>query len=405
MKFFASTVALLQVARSELVEVESQSPAESYQFPRRQLASESCFKEFVYTNAKDWNQMVDTTNPKCLHECDGKVQSPLNYENDDAHLKKPFNTTTHYLNIMWNPSERITTEEILKCPAAEAEVAVLEKKCMHPNWFNPATCVCGGKAVWKKPKDTKDLSQKYTCHNCKHLRTEVDSPAFKGKGRQTFEVMQMHMHTPSENTINGIHAAGEIHFVHVNINPVDGLPNYLVIGIMLQVVVTGMDNEISPFAKSLFPKDKNGKVQVGKADLDAANWTSLFQKPSSTKKTRGPLSDGVHFWHNQGSLTTPPCTESVEWFVLETPLKVTNEMIDAYKNHFTKYTVTARPTQNKNNLEPIYYGSLRKDNAECCMKGERSNKSPQCPVVEGEASQLGTSFVTLLSVLLLAFSF
>ena len=43
-----------------------------------------------------------------------------------------------------------------------------------------------------------------------------------------------------------------------------------------------------------------------------------------------------------GSLTTPPCSEDVSWFVLQTPIEASNEQIE----HFRKiYYGNNRPTQ------------------------------------------------------------
>jgi carbonic anhydrase len=43
-----------------------------------------------------------------------------------------------------------------------------------------------------------------------------------------------------------------------------------------------------------------------------------------------------------GSLTTPPCTEGVTWFVLKTPVEVAPAQIDAFG---AVYPMNARPVQ------------------------------------------------------------
>lgn len=48
---------------------------------------------------------------------------------------------------------------------------------------------------------------------------------------------------------------------------------------------------------------------------------------------------------NQVSLTTPPCTEGVRWFVLTEALALSTDQVDAYVNRFGK---NARPVQPTN---------------------------------------------------------
>lgn len=47
----------------------------------------------------------------------------------------------------------------------------------------------------------------------------------------------------------------------------------------------------------------------------------------------------------QGSLTTPPCSENVRWFVLKNPVTITESEIAAFGK---RYAMNARPTQPSN---------------------------------------------------------
>ena len=51
-----------------------------------------------------------------------------------------------------------------------------------------------------------------------------------------------------------------------------------------------------------------------------------------------------------GSLTTPPCTENVTWFVLKTPEPISTEQGDAFGRIFPR---DARPTQPMNGREVL----------------------------------------------------
>jgi hypothetical protein len=53
-----------------------------------------------------------------------------------------------------------------------------------------------------------------------------------------------------------------------------------------------------------------------------------------------PISLRHYQYH--GSLTTPPCTETVIWNVLATPLKISSEHIEQFRG---RYAANARPVQ------------------------------------------------------------
>ena len=57
--------------------------------------------------------------------------------------------------------------------------------------------------------------------------------------------------------------------------------------------------------------------------------------------------DTDSFQYN-GSLTTPPCSEDVEWVVLEEPIEMSKEQIDKFRNIFSGNN---RPVQSINERE------------------------------------------------------
>jgi carbonic anhydrase len=73
------------------------------------------------------------------------------------------------------------------------------------------------------------------------------------------------------------------------------------------------------------PKDKQKEAAVD-ATIDA---TTLL-----------PADKGYYSF--EGSLTTPPCSEGVRWFVLKTPVQVSEGEIAAFGK---LYPMNARPTQ------------------------------------------------------------
>jgi carbonic anhydrase len=80
----------------------------------------------------------------------------------------------------------------------------------------------------------------------------------------------------------------------------------------------------------------------------ASLWTHLPTKPGTTEKVTemvnpaGLLPADRGYWTYTGSLTTPPCTEGVRWFVFEQELSLSREQLIRFAN---LYKVNTRPVQ------------------------------------------------------------
>lgn len=136
-------------------------------------------------------------------------------------------------------------------------------------------------------------------------------------GGTRYELMQFHFHKPSEEKINGKSHDMVAHLVHKG---ADG--KLAVIAVLLDK--GGANPTISEIWKNL-PKEKEKETSV-KAVVDAA---ALL-----------PSDKGYYTF--PGSLTTPPCSEGVRWFVLKTPTKIADSEITAFGK---LYPMNARPTQ------------------------------------------------------------
>lgn len=115
--------------------------------------------------------------------------------------------------------------------------------------------------------------------------------------------------------------------------------------------LTGMDVQ-------LHLKSADGKLAVVavflKEDLDkpnavvAALWPSLPQKTGTTAKVADEVNAGGllpadrGYWTYTGSLTTPPCTEGVRWFVLENEISISRDQLRAFAYIFK---INSRPAQ------------------------------------------------------------
>jgi carbonic anhydrase len=123
---------------------------------------------------------------------------------------------------------------------------------------------------------------------------------------QTYKLAQFHFHAPSEHTIDGRHFPLEIHFVHVN----DANQPAVVVGVLVQA---GAQNLVLDPAMTHLPGQEGA--------------TAAFQGPVDLGRA---LPSASGFWHYAGSLTTPPCTEHIQWYVMERPVEMSSAEIAAF---------------------------------------------------------------------------
>jgi carbonic anhydrase len=133
---------------------------------------------------------------------------------------------------------------------------------------------------------------------------------------ETFDFKQCHFHTPSEHLIDGQTFPAEMHIVNIMPN-VDkkATPQYLVFGVLFK---EGKENKfIADFLNSI-PKEEKETIEV-KAGV--VKLSDLF----------GNVSKGIkgHYYHYKGSLTTPPFTESVRWYITKHIFEASAEQIEA----------------------------------------------------------------------------
>ncbi len=111
---------------------------------------------------------------------------------------------------------------------------------------------------------------------------------------------QFHFHTPSEHMIDGVTFPMEMHIVNTLTDSANSnKPSYLVVAVLFKI---GAENK---FIKEFLNKvpDEEGKedtLQTGEVKLD-----DLFSQFTGN--------DIKSCYTYQGSLTTPPFTESVQW--------------------------------------------------------------------------------------------
>ncbi len=142
---------------------------------------------------------------------------------------------------------------------------------------------------------------------------------------RSFELQQFHFHTYSEHTIQRDHGVMEMHGVFTDPSVGDNL----VIGVLFEVGNPAKPNEFIQTLIDAGLPEKNGDVIENEDLIDF----------------RDGLTSRKRYYTYTGSLTTPPCSETVTWIVLAKRAKLTREQLESFRtilgNNF-------RPTQDRN---------------------------------------------------------
>lgn len=148
----------------------------------------------------------------------------------------------------------------------------------------------------------------------------------------TYNVAGFHFHFPSEHMVDGKLMDGEIHIVHQRqgATSTDGLA---VVGIFIEA---GNKEEVPTADESLFHALHFGK-------LPAEGKTVGVEKDIDLSHLlRDQLDTG--FYYYEGSLTTPPCSETVHWHLMKKTVKVSKTTIRHFKEQYPN-PANNRPTQ------------------------------------------------------------
>ena len=149
---------------------------------------------------------------------------------------------------------------------------------------------------------------------------QVDTHATQAtiRGRH-FTLAQFHFHAQSEHTLDGKHFPLEGHFVF---KAQDG--RLAVVGVMYE---QGKANAVAQeVLDDLKPRKNKAKPAQQEIDIEGL-----------LPKSRG-------YFHYLGSLTTPPLTENVEWYVLPAPVTMSKKQIDGFLSHYRR---------NNRNIQPL----------------------------------------------------
>ena len=143
---------------------------------------------------------------------------------------------------------------------------------------------------------------------------------------ETYYLLQFHFHADSEHTVNGVHNPVEIHFVHMN-----SRGELAVLGVFIEEDPKDNPNAEIATILELAPHEV-GKNTVTDNAIKAAKLL--------------PSKNIDNFWYYDGSLTTPPCTEGVKWYVAEQHIHASHDQIADLKELLQHHGIpNYRPSQ------------------------------------------------------------
>jgi carbonic anhydrase len=140
-----------------------------------------------------------------------------------------------------------------------------------------------------------------------------------------YEVLQFHYHAPSEHTVDGESFPAEIHIVHKSADE-----KLAVVGILLK---EGAENDAFDAFINNLPAEKTDPKDAG-ATIDATGFLPAIQTT----------------YRYDGSLTTPPCTEDVQWLLMTTPVELSAQQLSKIEGVFE---ANNRPVQPLDGRTPV----------------------------------------------------
>jgi carbonic anhydrase len=137
-------------------------------------------------------------------------------------------------------------------------------------------------------------------------------------GDRKYELKQFHFHHPSEERIHGKRYDMVVHLVHE-----DSEGHLAVVAVLLK---QGRESSLMAQLWDNIPAEKDHPATL----------------PDIMINAKDLLPGNLGYYTFPGSLTTPPCTEGVTWYVLKTPMEISAAQLARFAK---LYPFDARPVQ------------------------------------------------------------
>lgn len=155
----------------------------------------------------------------------------------------------------------------------------------------------------------------------------------------TYNLINIHFHSPSEHKVNGVQFPLEVHLVHQSSGG-----SLLVVGVLFSE--GGSDDCVT---KAPGANGSNAEVSSILSQIE----NGLL--PTVSVNTGSFVELGTSFVSYGGSLTTPPCSEGVTWFLSDRRQTISASDVNRYRNLVNGNLYgNARPVQPRNGRPTVY---------------------------------------------------
>jgi carbonic anhydrase len=162
----------------------------------------------------------------------------------------------------------------------------------------------------------------------------------------TYKILNIHFHLNSEHTINGKNYDMEMHIVHENTNTEDKNNLHMVIAYIFEIDDDDDDDD----------EEKSFLDSIG---FNTGEEVKNVNVQDIVKK------EDVYYY--KGSLTTPPCTEDVNWVVIEDIKKMSQNQFDKFEEYVNKLNKNYSKGNNRKTFElngrKVYKSEINDDDS------------------------------------------
>lgn len=170
------------------------------------------------------------------------------------------------------------------------------------------------------------------------LEFEYESGSTLRWDGRDYKLLQFHFHTSSEHQLGSVSYPMEVHLVHRHAES----GSLAVIGVMVEA---GASNALLESMMPHFP-EVEGEEYISSQDFSV---TDLMPNDKA-------------YYTYSGSLTTPPCSEGVNWIVMKNQISATTSQIDRIRSIIHQSNRPIQPLNGRVVLE--YNGAAKSGNKE-----------------------------------------
>ena len=206
------------------------------------------------------------------------------------------------------------------CGSKQTPINIVTKDCVHNDYRLEAHF-----------EDAEDAELLYF-HSILQVNYTKSIIKFrKDEEESTWRAIQFHFHAPTEHSIDSKHYDVELHIVHQNVeNP----SQLLVVGVLFKGTDFADDNK---FIESLRLED----LPKRHSDLQV-RITDFMESIINAEK-----------YNYSGSLTTPPCSENVEWIVMKRVVDISHHQVHLFNKLWSENNEFAHGLGNNREIQPL----------------------------------------------------